>query len=67
MTLEHAPYQFARWSETLERFPNLQPELFGLGNGMANRVDRIRGAGNGVVSLVAAYAFRTLKAAHIIG
>ncbi len=60
-----APYQFGRWSEILERRPDLQPELFGLDDGMASRVERSRAAGNGVASLAAAYAWRTLKAAHV--
>jgi DNA (cytosine-5)-methyltransferase 1 len=32
---------------------------------VANWVDRSNAAGNGVVSLAAAYAWRTLKAAHL--
>lgn len=59
-----APYQFGDWSQILDRHPELQPELFGLADGMANRMDRSNAAGNGVVSLAAAYAWRTLKAAH---
>lgn len=35
-----------------------------LDNGLAVRLDRSDAAGNGVVSLAAAYAWRTLKAAH---
>jgi DNA (cytosine-5)-methyltransferase 1 len=59
-----APSQFERWAEILGRRPDLQPELFGLDHGVADRVDRSDAAGNGVVSLAAAYAWRTLKAAH---
>jgi len=44
--------------------PDIQPELFGLDHGMADRVDRSDAAGNGVVSLAATYAWRTLKDAH---
>ncbi|MCJ8026993.1 DNA cytosine methyltransferase [Shinella yambaruensis] len=62
-----APSEFERWSPILARHPDLQPELFGLGDGMADRVDRCDAAGNGVVSLAAAYAWRTLKAAHLSG
>ncbi len=41
--------------------PNhLKPALHRMANGMAYRVDRIRACGNGVVPLVAAYAWRTL-------
>lgn len=62
-----APYQFDAWGQVLDRRPDLQPELFGLGDGLADRVDRAFAAGNGVVSLAAAYAWRTLKAAHLAG
>lgn len=58
-----APSEFERWAPILARRPDLQPELFGLGDGVADRVDRSDAAGNGVVSLAAAYAWRTLKAA----
>jgi DNA (cytosine-5)-methyltransferase 1 len=40
-----------------------QPDLFGLDNGMAHRLERSACAGNGVVPLAAAYAWRTLRAA----
>ncbi|MBD8554877.1 DNA cytosine methyltransferase [Rhizobium sp. CFBP 8762] len=56
-----APSEFERWSPILDRRPDLQPELFGLDHGLADRVDRSDAAGNGVVSLAAAYAWRTLK------
>nr|WP_244651179.1 DNA cytosine methyltransferase [Rhizobium sp. CFBP 8762] len=59
-----APFEFERWSPILDHRPDLQPELFGLDHGLADRVDRSDAAGNGVVSLAAAYAWRTLKAAH---
>ena len=62
-----APSQFARWASVLERRPDLQPEFFGLDDGLADRVDRSDAAGNGVVSLAAAYAWRTLTAAHLNG
>lgn len=60
-----APSEFERWAPILARHPELQPELFGLGHGLADWVDRSNAAGNGVVSLAAAYAWRTLKAAHL--
>jgi DNA (cytosine-5)-methyltransferase 1 len=60
------PSHFERWAAILDQRPDLQPELFGLGDGMADRVDRSDAAGNGVVSLAAAYAWRTLKAAHLM-
>lgn len=59
------PSDFAGWASILDQRPDLQPELFGLANGLADRVDRSDAAGNGVVSLAAAYAWRTLKAAHV--
>jgi len=61
------PSEFAGWAEILDQRPDLQPELFGLADGLADRVDRSDAAGNGVVSLAAAYAWRTLKAAHLSG
>lgn len=42
----------------------LKPAIHRMADGMADRVDRIRLCGNGVVPLAAAYAFRTL-ASHI--
>ncbi|MGP4671723.1 DNA cytosine methyltransferase [Agrobacterium salinitolerans] len=60
-----APSEFERWSPILDRRPDLQPELFRLDHGMADRMDRSDAAGNGVVSLAAAYAWRTLKNAHL--
>lgn len=64
---EPARYQFERWAEVLDQRPDLQPEFFGLGDGLAYRLDRSDAAGNGVVSLAAAYAWQTLKAAHYRG
>ena len=46
----------------LAQRPDLQPCLYGLADGVASWVDRSAAAGNGVVSLAAAYAWRTLKA-----
>ncbi|MBB4214379.1 DNA (cytosine-5)-methyltransferase 1 [Rhizobium sp. BK212] len=60
-----APSQFERWAPILDVRPDLQPELFGLDHGLADRMDRSDAAGNGVVSLAAAYAWRTLKNAHL--
>ncbi|WP_202814773.1 DNA cytosine methyltransferase [Aureimonas sp. D3] len=62
-----APSELAAWAEVLGWRPDLQPELFGLGDGLAHRLDRSDAAGNGVVSLAAAHAWRTLKAAHAEG
>ncbi len=52
-----SPSDYERWN----RVPNhLKPALHRMADGMACRVDRIRACGNGVVPLVAAYAWRTL-------
>ncbi|WP_417766706.1 DNA cytosine methyltransferase [Stappia sp.] len=60
-----APFELDVWTQVLDRRPDLQPELFGLDHGVADRLDRTDAAGNGVVSLAAAYAWRTLKTAHL--
>jgi DNA (cytosine-5)-methyltransferase 1 len=60
-----APFEVGRWSEILARHPDLQPELLGLDHGVADRMDRSDAAGNGVVSLAAAHAWKMLKAAHM--
>ena len=57
------PGDLDTWNRCLRRDPELQPALCGLADGMADRLDRQRGAGNGVCSLAAAYAYRTLSAA----
>ncbi|MEP3344695.1 MAG: DNA cytosine methyltransferase [Hyphomicrobiales bacterium] len=59
-----APFEVGSWSEVLARHPDLQPELLGLDHGVADRVDRSDAAGNGVVSLAAAHAWKVLKTAH---
>ena len=52
-----SPSLYAEW----DRIPNhLKPALHRMADGLADRVDRIRACGNGVVPLVAAYAWRTL-------
>lgn len=52
-----SPSDHERWNTV----PNhLKPALHRMADGMADRVDRIRACGNGVVPLVAAYAWRTL-------
>ena len=52
-----SPSDHERWDgvET-----NLKPAIHTMADGLANRVDEIRACGNGVVPLVAAYAWRTL-------
>lgn len=58
------PADGAGWGEVLDVRPDLAPAIergvLRMADGMANRVDRLRGVGNGVVPLVAAYAFCTL-------
>lgn len=58
------PFDLAAWDAILARRPDIQPCLFRVGDGMAHRLDRHHAIGNGVVPLAAAYAWRTLKAAH---
>ena len=41
---------------------HLKPAVLRVADGLANRMDRIRACGNGVVPLAAAYAWRTLTA-----
>jgi DNA (cytosine-5)-methyltransferase 1 len=56
------PGDLAQWREAFERRPELKPCLHRLDNGLAYGMDRTSAAGNGVVPLAAAHAFRTLKA-----
>lgn len=51
------------WREYLARFPSLEPSVLRSAHVVANRVDRLRAIGNGVVPDQAALAFRTLAAA----
>lgn len=50
------------WQRVLSSNPALEPAVRGMADVMANRVDRLRICGNGVVPLQAAYAFATLAA-----
>lgn len=59
------PNDLRSWEELLDRRPDLQPAILRGADGLADRVERTRGAGNGVCSLAAAIAWRTLKAAHL--
>ena len=53
-----SPTSYEQW----ERIPDhLKPAIHKLADGMASRVDEIRASGNGVVPLVAAYAWRVLS------
>ncbi|PVB59735.1 DNA cytosine methyltransferase [Labrenzia sp. 011] len=58
------PCDLEAWDTHLSRRLDLQPEFLGLDDGLAYRVERSRAAGNGVVPLVAAYAWRTLRGAY---
>lgn len=57
------PGELESWHRCLRLAPELQPALPDLAHGVAGRMDQSRGAGNGVCSLAAAYAYRTLSAA----
>ena len=50
------------WRDFLRHAPDAEPAIRRGADGLANRVDRLRLCGNGVVPLVAAYALRTLAA-----
>lgn len=54
------PYDPVGWEVFLENRPHLEPAVLRGSDGLAERVDRIRAAGNGVVPLEAANAFCTL-------
>lgn len=56
------PSDLAKWGETLARSPGIKPCLHGLDDGLAFGLDRSSTAGNGVVPLAAAVAYRTLRA-----
>lgn len=55
------PPQADAWTQIIKIRPDLEPVVRGMVNGLANRVDRFRGCSNGVVPLVAAYAWRVLE------
>lgn len=57
------PGELQIWEGLLDRRPDLQPAIFRADNGMADRVDRTRAAGNGVCALEAAFAYCTLHTA----
>jgi len=60
------PKDFDAWRRILEHdeklAPSIESDIHRIDDGLANRVDRLRACGNGVVPLVAAYAFTTLLA-----
>ena len=57
-----APGDLQDWRRTLSNQPELEPSVLRMADGLADRLDRCRGTGNGVVPLAAALAYRTLKA-----
>jgi DNA (cytosine-5)-methyltransferase 1 len=59
-----SPFELDRWDTILAGRMDLQPVIFGLDDGLAFAVERSNAVGNGVVPLVAALAWRTLRAAH---
>jgi len=61
------PGDRAEWQRYLAGTPDLEPSVCRSADGLANRVDRLRLCGNGVVPLVAAHAFRFLSARFEIG
>ena len=58
------PGELQAWEELLASRPDTQPALLRADHGMADWVDRTRGAGNGVCSMAAALAWAVLKSAH---
>jgi len=60
------PGELQEWEALLSYRPDLQPALLRNDDGMADRMDRTRGAGNGVCSMAAAVAWSVLKAAHVL-
>lgn len=59
-----SPTQYAEWDSIPA---DLKPAVCRMADGLAYRVDRLRTAGNGVVPLVAAYAWRVLTTRTTIG
>ncbi|PAL20234.1 DNA methyltransferase [Sphingopyxis sp. GW247-27LB] len=55
------PGELQLWRRVIDRRPDLQPAILRVDDGMADRVDRTRGVGNGVFSMAAALAWRTLS------
>lgn len=54
------PHDADGWAQYLRSAPDAEPAIRRGADGLANRVDRLRLCGNGVVPLVAAHAIRTL-------
>nr|WP_319948428.1 hypothetical protein [uncultured Shimia sp.] len=55
------PGEFGLWGEILDRWPELKPCLYRRSDGLAFGLDRSAAAGNGVVPMAAARAFKELK------
>ena len=53
-------FTFGIWKGILQAIPTLEPAICGMADGNAYWVDRLRLCGNGVVPVVAAYAFIAL-------
>lgn len=60
------PGELQAWESLLSRRPDCQPAILRNGDGLADRMDRTRGAGNGVCSMAAAIAWSVLKSAHVL-
>ena len=58
------PGDLQKWERILSLHPGAQPAVLRAGDGVADRVDRTGGAGNGVCSLAASVAWAVLKSAH---
>lgn len=58
------PGELQAWEGIFLRRPDCQPALLRSDDGMADRMDQTRGAGNGVCSMAAALAWSVLKTAH---
>jgi DNA (cytosine-5)-methyltransferase 1 len=58
------PDELEQWAAVLKYEPRVKPAVCGVAHGTTSRVDRLRALGNGVVPIVGAYAYRTLRAAH---
>ena len=56
------PGALAQWGDRIRDRPDLKPAIHRLDDGLASWLDRSAAAGNGVVSLAAARAWRHLKA-----
>lgn len=55
------PDELQEWHRLLDVQPDVQPAVFRTDDGMAERLDRLRGVGNGVSSMAAAIAWAVLK------